>query len=975
MTFRFSIGSSGARLLLVAGMTAAALSLVACSSKIPGAATSRPVCTRAQCPWLNSHLPIARRVALILRRMTLADKIKLAGVHHFEQGAGSLILCFEKMRRSDPTCLPPVGLRDGPNGVGDGATGVTQLPAGAALAASFSRRLAYEYGQVIGAEQRSKGMSVDFGPTVNIDRDPRWGREFESLAEDPHLAGRIAAAEIRGIQSEGVIAQVKHFDAYNQETYRNTPLDDVTVSRRTLHEIYMPAFRYAIRHGKVGSIMCSYATVNGRYSCENHYLLSDVLRRQWGFNGFVTTDYTALHSLAGVKAGADLELPAHWYGRPLLAAVRAGQLRRAYVNSMVAPILRQLFRFNLIDHPRPATMNTVATTAAHRSISTRVAEAGTVLLKNVHHLLPLETREKIVVIGPAASAQVTSGGGGSASVIPSKVISPLAGIEARAGSAQVRYVQGLPTNAELTPIPATDLSVPFEGESHAGPYSAMLRVPQTGTYVIGLSNNCHCYSIASLAIDGRTLVNNPGTPPNPTYTAAIHLRKGRRYRLTVTGPVMMPIAKKRERKFTKPLQEMQQKKLGADPRDQLLWAPPSVVHADIDEAVRAARSAQVAVVVVADDTESEGADRPDLRLPSAQNALVSAVAKVNPRTVVVIQAGAPIVMPWIARVPAILDTWYPGQTDGRALANVLYGKVDPSGHLPVTFPARLADVPAASPARFPGVNGKVRYSPGGLLIGYRWYESRHIRPLFPFGFGLSYTRFHFSDLRLSRRRVGGVTAIRVSARVSNVGPVAGADVAQLYLGMPASSGQPPRVLVGFRRVMLASRASKVVHFTITPRQEWWWGHGGWTESAGTYRVYMGDSSALANLPLRGSYRMRRSIGSRAVTVSAPKIFKPGARAEVSVTLSAGGTETLGEVNLGLKAPGRWRVTPFSAVAQSKVAADKAVTAKFAVTPPSWAVARFVTLRGTADLSAAGCASANTQCMARRDGGETVRVSP
>ncbi len=976
--FRFTVGSSGARVLLVAGVAAAALGLAACSSNTAGAATSGPRCTRAQCPWLNAHLPIARRVALILRRMTLADEVKLAGVHHIGLGSGSLILCFEKMHRSATTCLPPFGLRDGPNGVGDGATGVTQLPAGAALAASFSRRLAYEYGQVIGAEQRAKGMSVDFGPTVNIDRDPRWGREFESLSEDPHLAGRIAAAEIRGIQSEGVIAQVKHFDAYNQETYRNTPLDDVIVSRRALHEIYMPAFRYAIRHGKVGSIMCSYATVNGRYSCENQYLLTDVLRQQWGFNGFVTTDYTALHSLAGVTAGADLELPAHWYGRPLLAAVKAGTFTRTRINSMVTPILRQLFRFGLINHPRPATMSAMASTAAHRAISTRIAEAGTVLLKNAHHLLPLEASEKIVVIGPAASAQVTSGGGGSAAVIPSKVISPLAGIEALAGSAQVRYVQGLPTNAELTPIPAADLSAPFKGESHAGPYSATLRVPQTGTYIIGLSNNCHCYSVASLAIDGRTLVNNPGTPPNPTYTAAIHLLKGRRYRLTVTGPVTTPIAKKLGRKLKKLPKKPQAKnpkKMAAGPRDQLLWAPPGVVRADIAEAVRAAKSARVAVVVVADDTESEGADRADLRLPSAQNALVRAVAKVNPRTVVVIQAGAPIVMPWIARVPAILDTWYPGQTDGRALANVLYGKVNPSGHLPVTFPVRLADVPAASPARFPGVDGKVHYSPGGLLIGYRWYESKHIQPLFPFGFGLSFTRFRFSDLRLSRRRVDGVTGIRVSARVSNVGQVAGADVAQLYLGMPASSGQPPRVLVGFQRVMLAAGASKVVHFTITPRQEWWWGHGGWTETAGTYRVYVGDSSALANLPLRGSYRMTRSIGGRAVTVSAPKIFKPGVRSEVSVTLSAGGTETLGEVSLGLKAPEGWRVTPFTTAVQSKVAATKAVTVKFAVTPPSWAVAQFVTLNGTANLSAGESSGANTHCVVRRDGGVTVQVSP
>ena len=978
MLSRLTVQFSISRLMLVAATGVAALSLTACHTKSPVAVQPRgPMCTRAECPWLNSHLPIAERVALMMRKMTLAEEIEFIGVHHIGLGAGSLTLCFGKKPGTAPICLPRFGLRDGPNGVGDGATGVTQLPAGAALAATFSRRMAYQYGQVIGAEQAAKGMTVDFGPTVNIDRDPRWGREFESLSEDPHLAGRIAAAEIRGIQSHGVIAQVKHFDAYNQETYRNTRKDDVIVARRVLHEIYMPAFRAAIRLGKVGSIMCSYATVNGQYSCQNPYLLTNVLRQEWDFNGFVTTDYTALHSLSGVMAGADVELPARLFGHPLQEAVTEGKISPIMINTMVAPVLDQLFRFNLINHPRSATMGAVASTAAHRDISTRIAEAGTVLLKNAQHLLPLVASEKIVVIGPAASAQITSGGGGSAAVIPSKVISPLAGIEALTGASQVRYVQGLPSDAELTAIPAVDLSAPFTGASHAGPYSATLRAPQTGTYIIALTNNCHCYSSASLAIDGRTLVNNPGTPPNPTYSAAVHLIKGRSYALTVTGPVMAPISVKFSRKFKKlpkKLQEKYKKIMGSTIGNELLWATPSVVRADIAQAVNAARSAPVAVVVVADDTESEGADRPGLRLPSAQNALVSAVAKVNPHTVVVIQAGAPITMPWLAHVAAILDTWYPGQTDGTALANVLYGKVDPSGHLPVTFPVKLADVPAASLARFPGVGGKVHYSEG-LKVGYRWYESKHIRPLFPFGFGLSYTQFRYSHLKLSRTLVDGVTTIRVSARVTNTGGVAGADVAQLYLGMPAATGEPPRQLVGFRRVMLAPGESKAVHFTVTPREEWWWGHGGWTETPGLYRVYVGDSSALANLPLRATYRMRTSIGGRKVSVSGPKSFKPGTRSILSVTLSAGGTETLSEVSLSLKAPGGWHVVPVGPVAQAQVAPTKAVTVKFAVTPPAWAVAQYVTLHGTADLTGGECAGTNTHCGARREGGETVLVGP
>ena len=947
-----------------AAIGVAALGLAACgthnaAAPKTAAKTAGPVGTPANCPWLEQRLPIARRVAMIMHKMTLGDEIGLVEGHGLHPYVGNIV-------ENGALCLPALGLEDGPNGVGDGMTGVTQLPSAASLAATFSRNLAYRYGQVIGAEQAAKGSAVDLGPTVNIDRDPRWGRGFESLSEDPRLTGQIAAAEIRGIQSEGTIAQVKHFDAYNQETNRNTSKDQVIVSRRALQEIYLPAFRAAIHAGKVGSIMCSYATVNGRYSCQSRYLLTGVLRSEWNFDGFVTTDWFALHGISGAKAGTDLEEPfSRFFGAPLRRAVTRGTISRATLNTMVAPILYQMFRFDFFNHPRPASTTAVATSPAHQSISTRVAEAGTVLLKNEGHVLPLSRAANIAVIGPAASAQVTYGGGGSAHVIPSATISPLAGIEALAGKSRIRYTQGLPTNAQLTPIPAADLSPRRAGKSHGGSYSATLRPPQTGTYIIGFTNDCHCYSVGSLAIDGRTVINDPGTPPTATYAVAAHLIEGRSYELTVTVPtprVMGPASKKLKKKLA-----------GAGgPSRALSWATPSTVRADIERAVTAAKSAQVAVVVVADDTETEGADRTGLSLPSAQNALVSAVARANPHTVVVVQAGAPIAMPWLERVPAILDTWYPGQTNGTALANVLFGKVDPSGHLPVTFPARLADVPAANPARFPGIDGKVRYSEG-LLVGYRWYDAKHIKPMFPFGFGVSYTRFRYSGLHLSRKEVDGVTAIQVSARVTNDGRVPGADVAQLYLGMPASTGEPPRKLVGFRRVTLSPGQSKVVRFTITPREEWWWDRSGWTETAGTYRVYVGDSSALANLPLTARYEMKTAIGERRVTVSAPKTFKPGIRAVVRVSLGAGGGETLRGVHLGLKAPGGWQVVPLDRTTRREVAPNEMATAKFAVTPPSWAVTRYVTLFGTAGLSHEACSDGDTHKEERGFRGRRGRV--
>ena len=252
------------------------------------------------------------------------------------------------------------------------------------------------------------------------------------------------------------------------------------------------------------------------------------------------------------------------------------------------------------------------------------------------------------------------------------------------------------------------------------------------------------------------------------------------------------------------------------------------------------------VVVVADDTQSEAADRPNLKLPSAQDTLISAIASVNPHTTVVVEAGAPIAMPWLNSVGAVLDAWYPGQTGGTAIAARLYGNTNPGGHLPITFPTSLDAIPTASVAQFPGQNNTVQYSEG-LLVGYRWYDQNNVKPLFPFGYGLSYTTFSFGDLRVENPSVDGVTPVRVSATITNTGKVVGSDVAQLYLGYPAAAGEPPRKLVDFQRLTLAPGASRRVSFTIQPSDEWWWNNNGWDESTGTYKVWVGDSSALASL--------------------------------------------------------------------------------------------------------------------------------
>ena len=375
--------------------------------------------------------------------------------------------------------------------------------------------------------------------------------------------------------------------------------------------------------------------------------------------------------------------------------------------------------------------------------------------------------------------------------------------------------------------------------SHAGPgdgqaHDGALTAPQTGTYVLALKSVGHR---SALSVDGAQVLADPGLRPTTTYSVGISLRAGQKYAVRVSGGSAASLS----------------------------WATPSALAPGIAQAVAAAKSARTAVVVVSDDTESEAADRASLNLPSAQNELISAVAAANPHTVVVIDAGAPVVMPWLGQVASVVDAWYPGESNGTALAAVLFGQVDPGGHLPVTFPVDLSQVPESSPAQFPGENGQVLYSEG-LDVGYRYYDADEKTPLFPFGYGLSYTRFAYSGLQITPQQVPGggpdpATArhgsggqVTVSARVTNTGPVAGSDVAQLYLGDPAA-GEPPRQLKGFSKVTLRPGQSTTVRFTLTAHDLSYWDDGanGWAVPDGQFGVYVGDSSAPVSLPLRGSF--------------------------------------------------------------------------------------------------------------------------
>jgi beta-glucosidase len=923
---KFSPGVRNSWLLRVVVTAAAALALplAALAAPASGAAaptgeTARATADTASCPWLNESLPVTRRVSMLMAQMTLPDKINMV------TGAGTSEPYVFYIAAIPSLCIPAIGEEDGPLGVGDGLTGVTQMPSAASLAATFDTSLATQYGQVVGSEEHAKGAMVDLGPTVNIDRDPRWGRSFEAYTEDPYLNSALAVADVNGVQSQDEMAQIKHLAVYNQETNRNAPADNAIVSTRAEQEIYLPAFYAGTTEAHASSVMCAYSYINGQAACQNQYLMQTTLDQNWGYPGFVTSDYGATHStVQSADAGNDQEMPsAVFYGPALQAAVQSGQVSTATLNGMASRILTEMFKFNEFNNPPTGTTSATVTTAAHQAVSASVAEQGTVLLKNPGGTLPLSASGAgaVAVIGPAASAAPTDTGGGSAYVTSTFNVTPLQGIQAAAGTGTtVNYAQGLPADTSLSAIPSSDLTPAYQATDYGQTYTGTLTAPETGTYVLAFKNP-GSYTATNLSLDGKEILANPGTPPVSTYSVSVDLTAGQTYTLALSG---------------------------GGPSASLSWATPSDLAPGIAQAVAVAKSASTAVVVVSDDTESEAADRVSLSLPSAQNELVSAVAAANPRTVVVVDAGAPVTMPWLSQVSSVLDAWYPGESNGTALASVLFGQTNPSGHLPVTFPSSLSQVPASTPGEFPGTGGEVQYSEG-IDVGYRYYDANNETPLFPFGYGLSYTTFAYSHLSVSPRQVMNGTSnpgtpacgcngqsgkqVTVSAVVTNTGKVTGSDVAQLYLDDPAKAGEPPRQLKGFQKVTLKPGQSATVHITLSGQDLSYWDDAanGWVLPDGTFGVYIGDSSAPANLPLRGSFTVDRTLGARYATVSAPTTVTPGTPARVTATLVNDGDYAMPQARFTLKAPAGWTV---SNPAPVTIAPGRTVTEHFTVTAPA-----------------------------------------
>jgi len=700
-------------------------------------------------PWMDPSLPPDRRADMVIEQMTFTEKIQLvhgagmAGIGTPEpsivrsNGGGGFVPGIERLG------LPDLNMDDSSVGVGGGARKgrySTAMPSSLALASGWDLQLARETGALIGRELADQGYNVSLGGGVDITREPRNGRNFEYLGEDPILAGNLVAEWIQGVQSQGVIGDIKHYAVNDQETGRY--FANAILSKRALRETDLLAFEIGVKQGKPGMVMCSYNLINGDWGCENDYTLNRVLKQEWGFSGWVISDWFGTHStVKAALAGLDQEQPdGHYFSAELKNAVDSRQVPMSRLNEMVHRILRTEFASGIIDHPPHTKAPDVF--RGFRAAQ-QAAEETIVLLKNRNGLLPLKAAslKSIAVIGGHADAGVLSGG----------------------GSAQVDAAGG---NAVPDPNLKDDLlSIFAQIVYHRSPPLDAIRE----------------------AAPGAKITFDPGTDP--------------------------------------------------------------------DAAAAAARAAEVAIVFVVQHTH-EGGDLPSLALPDHQDTLVQKVAAVNPHTIVVVESGGPVLLPWAAQVDGILEAWYPGIRGGQAIANLLFGKTNPSGKLAVTFPASDADLPHATvpapPGALPGpmdglLDARTPFPAPydeGLKVGYKWFDSEHKTPAYPFGFGLSYTTFAYS--RLS---VAAASPLHVNFAVANTGSRAGEEVAQVYLALPASAGEPPKRLIGWQKITLNPGETKTVSLTIDPLYLSVFDPAAdrWTIVPGEYRVLAGPSSA--ELPL------------------------------------------------------------------------------------------------------------------------------
>ncbi|MEM7333195.1 MAG: glycoside hydrolase family 3 C-terminal domain-containing protein [Chloroflexota bacterium] len=802
------------------------------------------------------------KIESLLAQLTIEEKVSLL--------AGDSLWTTPPVKRLG---IPAMKVTDGPNGArgGNFAGGNNSacFPAGISLASTWNRQLVGQIGEALAEEAESKGAHLLLAPTVNIHRSPLNGRNFECYSEDPYLTAQMAVAYINGLQSKNIGATIKHFVCNDSEFERNS-INSV-VGERALREIYLPPFKAAVQEANTWAVMSAYNQLNGTFCSEHPYALIDILKEEWGFDGIVMSDWFGTKSTAeSVNGGQDLEMPGPpmWRGDKLLSAIEAGDVDLERLDDSVRRMLRIFMKAGRFENPGLQEERAI-NRPEHQQIARQAAAEGIVLLKNKDNILPLDSSKlsQIAIIGPNAKTAVMMGGG-SARVSSHYRVTPLEGIRQKVGdSIELAYAMGCTNHKMLPEIHGHQLSMGngrlgltadyYNSLDLSGDPVYQTEVQSTeqvwfgdiapnvdrGAFSVRISgqfisneSGVHTFGLLSAGksrffANGDLLIDNwskqePGEAFFGTGTTEVSAELN----LTAGEPLEISIEFSSE---------------GSSLLSAVRLGCLTPVPADsIAQAASLAASADVAVVFVGlnGEWESEGHDRPDMELVGNQVSLITAVAQANPNTVVVLQTGSPVTMPWLDEVAGVLQAWFPGQEVGNAITDVLFGDVNPSGKLPQTFPVRLEDNPAF--INYPGENGKVTYGEG-IFVGYRYYEMKKTLPIFPFGFGLSYTSFTLDNLKLSQAVMAPNESVAVTIDVTNVGALAGAEVVQLYVRDVASSlVRPLKELKAFDKVFLEPGEAKTATMSLTHKSLAYFDDlkMKWVAEAGEFELLVGTSS-------------------------------------------------------------------------------------------------------------------------------------
>lgn len=799
---------------------------------------------------------MTRTIDDLLNAMTLKEQVSLLSGEDFWSLPGIERLGIGKLRVSD-----------GPNGArgGGGLLGgvkATAFPVGIGLGASWNVELLQEVGTALAGETKSKGAHMLLAPTVNIQRSVTNGRNFECYSEDPILTAELAAAYINGLQGEGISATIKHF-AGNESEIERTTMSSV-IDERSLREVYLVPFEWAVKKAGTKGVMTAYNKVNGTFASEHNWLINDVLRGEWGFDGLVMSDWFGSHSTAPtVNAGLDLEMPgpSRDRGQKLVAAVEAGEVPRDTVRARACSVLSVMEWTGALYDNRPHEER-ADDKPENRALIRRAGAEGTVLLKN-DGVLPIKTGQRIAVIGPNAKvAQIM--GGGSSQLNPHYRVSPWDGLVDAVGADNLSFSPGC-SNDRFQPLLKTELRVEFFAGRHlAGEVVHVERLEAAETFWLGMVAGGKLPALDfSARLTGTFTAEKSGTYQVGIASAGLakvyvngkliadawtSWTQGRTFFEEgcdeVVGSVDLEAGKPVE--VVIEYASKDHATLGVAAFRAGIGLPMG--DADIAEAASLAAEADVALIFVGRNGEwdTEGSDLPQIELPGRQNELVSAVARANSNVVVVLQTGGPVEMPWLGEVAGIVEAWYPGQEAGNAIADVLLGKAEPGGRLPQSFPVRWSDNPASSqdPKVYPGIDGEVEYREG-VFVGYRHYDQHGIKPLFPFGFGLSYTNFAFDAFSIDDSAFETDGTVSVSLDIINSGTRAGSTVVQLYVApQNAPVKRPAKELKAFAKVALAAGEKQRVTISLdarafayfdTDRQRW-------LAAPDTYRLLVGTDA-------------------------------------------------------------------------------------------------------------------------------------